>query len=781
MSFRRVRYLGWAWQRVIRRWRAGALAALGPAALVALGLAWPMDVPRYLEVQASREMTDRSGRLLYAFLNEGEQWCFPRALPEISPYLVRATLAAEDQRFQRHGGVDARAVLRAAWQNVARRRIVSGASTLSMQVVKHADRTPRSLAGKVRQAWQAVRLDLRVEKDVILETYLNTAPYGLNLVGCEAAAQRFFGKPAAELTLAEAALLAGLPKAPGALNPLRDGRAARARRQYVLRRMLEEGYITEAACRRAANEPLGAAWHPLPDLAPHLALRLKPLAAQRRRLQTTLARETQAVAERLVARHVAAFGGEIGNAAALVIDAPAASVLARVGSADFFETPGGGQVDACRAARSPGSALKPFTYAVALEQSLLYPTEMLLDATLDYGLYGPENFDRRYHGLVTASEGLGRSLNVPAVTVLERTGYERVHAFLRRAGLTTLLRPAGHYGLGLTLGSCEVRLEELAAAYVMLAHLGEYRPLQVVAWPAREPARRLLSRGTCLALYAMLEQPLPDEAGAGLVPARGTTPRVCWKTGTSTGHRDAWTFLFNRQYVVGVWLGNNDGRASRRLVGVEAALPLAAAIFRSLPATGEPAWPNPGHDLKAVQVCAASGLPATVWCRAKKEALLPREQYLSRVCDVHYPTVAAEGDGSETAVGERWPGSARGWDLARVTGAAGALSFGGAVAAGRREGLRILAPSDKAEFILTGEPSGDRIRLRSSVDEQASLHWYLNDSYLGRSEPQRPLLLALEPGEHKLTCMTAEGVTDQVRFGVARPDVAMRFRSGAGW
>ena len=759
--------------RLWRRRRRIALGALAlGSAMAAIVLLWPMDVESCLRADPSGEMLDRSGNLLCAFLNEEQQWRFPRELREISPHLVRATLATEDRRFYRHPGVDPFAVLRAMWQNARRGRIVSGASTLSMQVVKPADRPERSWRAKIWQAVQAVRLELRTDKDSILGAYLNRAPYGLNLNGCEAAARRYFGKPSSELTLAEAALIAGLPKAPNALMPLSHPQAARQRRDYVLRRMREEGFISEEEMRRASQEPLGAAWHSFPMLSPHLAMRLKPLIARQGRLRTTLDRDTQGEAARLAREALERFRGQIGNAAVVVIDAPSACVLAHVGSGDFYQAPGGGQVDASRAERSPGSALKPFTYALAMERNCLYPCEILLDAPLDYGQFNPENFDRQHRGLVTASEALRRSLNVPAIVALERVGIENAQSFLKSAGLTTLRRPAAEYGLGLTLGSCETRLEELASAYTMLANLGEYRPLSVRADSAPRPAQRLLSPGACSALYEMLEQPLPDELDQEDVQAAASAPRVCWKTGTSTGRRDAWAFVFNRHYVVGVWMGNNDGRPSNRLVGAQAALPLAARVFRSLKPKNEPAWPSGGEDLRPLRVCAASGLPASPWCAHTKEALVARAQYAHRVCDVHRPAPAEAGGAPRTI--ERWPASARHWDLANVSNAASSPLPEGR--ADNLKALSILTPSDKAEFVLTGETEGDCVRLRSSVDQREIAYWYLNEAFLGQSAPEEPLLLDLKPGKHKLACMTPDGLTDSVEFDVLSQAPSGRFK-----
>lgn len=743
------------------------LLLLGGALLLAVAVVWPMNPERYTALDASGEIIDRSGHTLQAFLNAHEQWCFPRSLDEISPYLVQATVAVEDKRYFAHHGVDPAAVVRAMLQNAGSRRVVSGASTLTMQVVKQDPPASRSLKAKAFEAVEAIRLDARLDKDRILETYLNSAPYGLNLVGCEAASRRYFGKPAKELTIPEAALLAGLPKAPTGLMPLSHAHKARVRRDFVLKRMLEEKFITQAEYAEAKSAPLGAAWHEFPMYSPHAGMRLAGKAVAGKRIRTTLDITVQARAEALVRRTLRDYPGEITNAALLVVDIPSLDVLARVGSGDFFETPHGGQVDACRALRSPGSTLKPFIYALALENDLVYPCETLCDNTLDYGGYNPENFDGGYQGLVSASDALKYSLNIPAITVLERLGVGRFHAFLPEIGIDSARKPPDHYGLGLTLGNCEVRLEDMAAAYAMLANLGEYRPLRTVLSEPGQTGQRWLSRGACLAIFDMLEQPFPEEFAAELVPAGNITTRVCWKTGTSADFRDAWAFAFNQHYLVGVWMGNNDGSPSKWLVGAQAALPLAARLFRRLPPKDTPAWPAPGDDMRAVEVCALSGLPPAQWCPHTRIVKVPREQFVLRRCDVHYP--AGPFPVAKSGVLERWPGSAMGWNLADVRGHVRPVASGERKAKKREDTLRILNPSNRAVFIVTHETNGDRIRLRASIERRSPLHWYLNERYLGESRPDVPLLIDLAPGTHRLTCMTPQGVTDTVDFEVKSP------------
>ena len=724
-----------------------------------------LDPAPYLAVARSGEVQDRHGALLYAFTGKDEQWCFPRTLDQLSPRLVNATLAAEDRRFYSHPGVDPMAALRAVWQNATRGRVASGASTITMQLVKRSEATPRSMRGKLGQMFSALRLERGADKGQILETYLNTAPYGGNLVGAEAASRRWFGKPASELVLSEAALLAGMPKSPTALNPLRHPERALARRNLVLAQMREAGFIDAAERQQAAAAPLGVEWHALPHQAPHLAMRLRAEAVAKGVVHTTLDTEIQGRVQAMATRHLQRFNGEIGNVAVMVLDVGEGAVLARVGSADFFSRAIAGQVDLCRSPRSPGSTLKPFTYALALEQQKAYPTEQLLDGTLDYGGYNPANFDGSHNGLVSATEALRLSLNVPAVMMLDRVGVSPLCTFLRKAGFATLNRPAAEYGLGLTIGDCEVTLESLAGAYLMLARLGEFQTPRLLADSVPPPSCRLLSRGTALALYQMLGQPFPAELDRNLVSTGGFIPRVCWKTGTSSGLHDAWSVAFNRHYLVAVWMGNSNGRSSRRLIGAQAALPLAAQVFRGLPQKSESAWPDAGNDLVSVKICSISGLPASPSCAATEAAWFPANQYLHRRCAVHQP-------GAGGKVAQSWPADARHWDLAAVPHRAAVEkedtgSPDGEESANASKVLSITSPADNSEFVLTGEPNGDKIQLSSSLDSKGSTtQWYLNDRYVGASTAAQHLYLSLTAGTHRITCMDPQGNTAEAKFTV---------------
>ena len=723
-------------RHISKRWRHLVLLSVCTlAGWQALPYLLPAIQPEpFVRTQASPRLLDNEGITLGARLNPDDQWLLPIENRDISRYLVDATIAAEDQRFHQHHGVDLIAIARAAMQNVTAGQVESGASTLTMQLANLGGHTSRTLTGKIAQAVTALRLDLALDKNAILNAYFNRAPYGRNLVGAEAASLRYFGKHARDLAIHEAALLAGLPKSPTRLDPLRNPEAARARRDYVLRRMRAEGFLSTNELDSATSQPLGAAWHELPDDAPHLA---HSIDADTR---TTLNARTQRRVSTLLRDHLKQYDGHIRNGACIVHDLTLNKTIAWVGSAGFHSVPGG-QLDACTTPRSPGSALKPFVYGLAMEQQHLYPSERLLDDTLDYGSYAPENFTRENYGIVSASEALAFSLNVPAVQVIERTGVRSAHARLRGLGFTTLHEAAEHYGLGLVLGNCPVRLDELVAAYAAIAQRGLWSPISPLH-PAT-PDVRVMEEGAARALMEMLDQPLPGDLDPNLIPASGRPPRVAWKTGTSTGHHDAWAVVFNAQYVVGVWLGNSDGRAHQALVGAKAALPLAGRIFRGLEVLPAPAWPAAGDALRSIDACAESGLPASPWCARRLKTLIPRMQYLHRRCDVHHP--------GEHGVIEHWPGSPRGWDLANIEMPAIRTQDTEATS------LAIVSPADGATYVLTGDPNGDRIALRANARD-TDTYWYVDGKFQGHAPLGRALDWTLTPGKHRITCTLADGL-----------------------
>ena len=566
--------------RALVRWlRRLALAGLALALSSVLGFAvadrlWPFPVERLERFPTSPRVTDRHGRLLFEQVGTDEQWRRPVPLAEISPWLVQATVAVEDERFFAHPGVDPLAIARALGQNLLAGRVVSGASTLSMQVCRMMEPRPRTLRSKVIEAFRALQLERRYGKDEILEFYLNLAPYGGNLRGAECAAEHYFGKRAADLSLGEAALLAGVPQSPRRLRPDVNPEAARKRRAVVLDRLRAAGQLRRAVHERVGASPPVLRRGPRRTHAPHaaaLALARRPGGGR-----TTIDLDVQLEVEYLALDHARLLprGGDL---AVVVIEIASGDVLALLGSADP-DDPLDGQVNGAVARRSPGSALKPFLFAAAFETRRYGAETVLEDAPLDLAGWRPANFDGGFRGPVTAAEALRRSLNVPALRLVRGAGLARCAGVLEACGVE--LRPDAleRSGLALVTGATEVRLLDLTAAYATLGRGGLYLPPRLFVDQPRSPGSRALTPETCDALWAILS----TENGApnGLTPAPGG-PSFLWKTGTSAGHRDAWAVGHDGRLAIGVWAGRFSGAGHPDYAGRTLAEPLLARLFAS--------------------------------------------------------------------------------------------------------------------------------------------------------------------------------------------------------
>ena len=549
--------------------------------------------------QPSRVFTDMHGEVIRAELASDEQWRLEVTLDEISPHVPAAFIALEDQRFYSHGGIDLVAVGRAVLSNFDAGRIVSGASTISMQLARLSKPEPRSYGAKIRQALRAIDLERRHSKEWIMTAYLNHTPYGSNILGIEAASRYYFSKPASELTVAESALLVGLPQRPAALRPDRYPERAKERRTRVLEEMREHGMIDDQQLAQidAAALNLVLAEGPSKLGFPLGHTHICELAnTPGDRVETTLDPELQARAESAIQRQVDSIEG-VDDGAIVIIENVSMAVRAMVGTLDF-QRPGDGQVNAAIARRSPGSALKPFLYAIAIDGGLIAPESRLPDAPLAFRDYQPENFDGDFLGEVTAREALVRSLNTPAVRVLESIGVPHAIEQMQRCGVRSLDLSAADYGLTLALGGGEATLLELASAYAGLARGGQFSAARFT--PSKIEVEQPFAVGTIALITNMLrDQPLP---GGG---------RMAWKTGTSNGHRDAWCVGYSPSHTVAVWLGNKDGRPSSDLVGWQAAAPVVAE-FALDPQLNQGQFP--AGDLLELALCQQTGLRATARC-----------------------------------------------------------------------------------------------------------------------------------------------------------------------
>src|SRR5437899_4993215 len=590
-------------RRVIRASWVRSLALLGMTACV-IWLALPK--PPLLEgISFSQCVRDRNGKLLRVTLSADQRFRIWTPMREISPALIDATLRFEDKYYRHHPGVNPFALLRSAF-NLRASRVHSGASTITMQLARlRYHLCTRTLRGKFVQIVRALELERHYSKAEILEAYLNLAPYGRNIEGAGAATQIYFGKTAAHLTRPESISLSIIPQSPTrrALFVDRDNRSLNAALSRFGRRDARLPYSRDDYATLARDfRPRALSEHKL--LAPHYVQQVLTAEKGRDEIVTTLDLAKQQLIERRIADYVRSNRGRgIQNAAALLVDTRNMEVLAQVGSADFFNAEIQGQVDGTRSPRSPGSTLKPFVYALALEQGLIHPVSILSDAPHSFADYNPENFDREFVGPIRASDALARSRNLPAVELASQLRDPTLYEFLRAAGVK-LPRSEPLYGLALPLGGAEVTMEDLVRLYAALANNGELRPL-------RRTSRELIAaRGRSIMMpeaafltLEMLNLPRPE---MGRAYSDHAAP-VFWKTGTSHGFRDAWSIAVFNHYVLAVWIGNFDGRANGTFIWRIAAAPLLFQIIDSLRATwpepNQPHLPPPGVNLKSDSFC----------------------------------------------------------------------------------------------------------------------------------------------------------------------------------
>jgi penicillin-binding protein 1C len=567
-------------------WITAAVAGGGAGLVEAFG---PPPLGR--DVTLSAIVLDRNGTLLRPYTTPQGRWRLPAERSQVDPRFFDVLFAYEDKRFWHHPGVDSLALTRAALQFLTHGRIVSGGSTLTMQVARLIEPRPeRSLHVKMREAVRAVQLEWALSKDEILSLYLTLAPYGGNLEGIRAASLAYFGKEPRRLTLGEAALLVALPQSPELRRPDRSPEAARRARDRVLDRIAGHAQFIAAEISRAKQEPVPRSRKPMPMLAPHAADDAMAAAPKDRIHQLTIDAELQKGLEDLAHDRARSLGPDM-SVAMLVVDNRTGEVLARVASPDYFDDRRAGQVDLTRAVRSPGSALKPFIYGLGFEDGLIHPDTLIDDKPIRYGSYAPENFDLSFQGTVTVRRALQLSLNVPAVAVLEEVGPNRLVARLAEAGAPLVLPRREAPGLALGLGGVGIRLADLTMVYTGIARLGTVAPLVERLDAERPTPKRLLEPvAAWYVAKVLLGTPPPANAAGG---------RIGFKTGTSYGYRDAWAIGFDGARTIGVWVGRPDGAPVMGLVGRIAAAPILFDAFARGTQPLEPLPPAPEGALIA--------------------------------------------------------------------------------------------------------------------------------------------------------------------------------------
>lgn len=729
----------------------------------------------------------RDGSPLRAWPGSDGAWRYPVTPAEVSPRYIDALLGYEDRWFRWHPGVNPASLARAAWQWATTGRIVSGGSTLTMQVARILEPVPRTPAGKLRQIVRALQLEWRLSKDDILTLYLNHAPMGGIVEGVEMASRAYLGKPSRDLSHAEAALLATLPRAPSRLRPDRAPEAARSARDRVLARLERFGIWSPEVVADARIEPviaqkLQGAW-----LAPLAAERLrsrarKAGAAGLTRVASTLDRELQTTVERLLADRASVLPPRV-SIAALVLDAATLEVRAYAGSADFSDNARGAHVDMVRGVRSPGSALKPFLYAMALDDGLIHSESLLIDAPQAFGGYQPGNFQADFSGPVSVSEALQRSLNVPAVDLLEQIGPARFATRLTEGGIKPRIATGEQPNLSLILGGAGVTLEELVGGYRALAAGGlAGRPRLTPDAPVEET--RLMSEGAAWIVRDILEggghPDRPFVEGGGAAP-------LAWKTGTSFGFRDAWAVGVSGRYALGVWLGRPDGTPNPGFFGANVAAPLLKDIAAALPREGIPSRERPA-TVQPVDICwplgtAAADTPAPL-CHRRRAAWslagavpptrpdridgssLRQTLWIDPASGLRTVPGCGHGQPRDTA---RWPTLLQPWlagwlpaDQRIPDWQPSCAPTGGAPAAT----LRIVGLNEASR--LRPAPHQRHVSLQLAVrGAQGPVYWLLDGKRVMPDAGGK--LLLNEAGAHRLTVLDEAGRHHSVRFTVDAP------------
>jgi penicillin-binding protein 1C len=774
---------------MLRRWLEGGLAlrpgwARGALPLgLCLGLCLGVGFALWLAVGAARVplppglrdsggdaslwLLDRSGQSIARVRTRSGELEQQVSLAELSPFVVPATLAAEDARFFAHPGVDPLAMGRALFQALQHGRVVSGASTLTQQLARQYFERPRTWLGKAREIALALRLEASFDKASILEAYLNQVDVGPRLRGVQAASQYYFDKPARALGLAEAATLAALVRGPTRYDPERHPQRLRERRDYVLGRMRELGLADAEAVARAQRSALELHRGYLVPGAFHFVRSLvqgKLGSPARGVVTSTLDAPLQGEVEAAVRAFAAGFGERRASAAAvLVVDNSAAEVRAYVGAPDHRSRERLGQNDGALALRQPGSTLKPFVYALGMRDLGLHAASLLSDLERRFGsedgVYVPQNYDRRFHGPVRLAAALAASLNVPAAALAERLGPEHVRQFLQRLGFTHLLASGQKYGPGIALGVAEVQLVELAAAYATLGRGGEYLPLAFVAGGPRPPPERVLSPEISAQISAILSDPRERAATFGREGPLEFELPVAVKTGTSKGNRDNWVVGFTPALTVAVWVGNFDGSPMLHSTGVTGApLPVLAS-----------ALPAESH-----MICALSGQLAGPDCPEPVAQAFWTEQRPTELCTWHERRCAAArgravsaGEGvppMDCQSAERLPERYAAWG--HDSGRAQEPEHRGRAP---DAGLPALVfPESRTRFVLDGHLSREQqqIVLTARAPAAERLAFELDDAVICEVGVPFKCPWQLERGSHVVRVLSSRGASPSVRFSV---------------
>jgi penicillin-binding protein 1C len=771
------------------------------AFLLVLSLLFWFCLPKPLfNSPTSYVIDDVKGQLLGAAIASDGQWRFPPNA-DVPEKFKQCIISFEDKRFEHHPGFDVLAFSRAIRQNLRSKKVTSGGSTITMQVIRLATKHKRTFWNKLSEIVMALRLELSFNKNEILSLYASNAPFGSNVIGLDAASWRYFGRSPEKLSWGEMAAMAVLPNSPSLVHPGKNRAILLKKRNLLLDKLHRQGVIDSTTASLAKLEPVPEKPMPLPMLAPHLLQRFKNDHRNSRgdtRITTSINSALQQQVNDILERHHQVLkANNINNRAAIVLDVETGEALAYAGNIAHPEDPEmESDVDVINAPRSPGSTLKPLLYASMLHDGLLLPNSLMPDIPTQIAGYHPENFDLGYDGAVPVSKALSRSLNVPAVKMLQQYKYERFYDVLKRAGITTLKQPADHYGLSLILGGGENTLWELTGAYASMARVlnnytqykGMYNPADYHS-PVYDKNEKvvpelersgLLDAGSIYYTFQAMEEVMrPGEEM--LWQQFSSSQRVAWKTGTSFGFRDGWAIGVTPKYVVGVWVGNTDGEGRPGLTGINTAAPALFEIFRLLPVTRD--WfEMPVGEMVKIKVCHQSGYRAGSYCDDTDELWVPKSGLKAPVCPYHQLVhlsadmkwqVTGNCVTPDNIINKNWfvlPPSMEYYYKTKNYQYRVLPPFRpDCVQAENASPMEIIYPKEGAKIYVPLEADGKRGRVIFNAAHQqpgVKIFWHLDDKYVGETKDYHQIALNPPPGKHILTLVDGNGNTVRLGFEV---------------
>ncbi len=730
--------------------------------------------PRKLfDVPYSTVVTDRHGELLGARIAADGQWRFPPT-DSVPKKFKRCIIAFEDRRYLYHPGVDPLAIARAFKQNIGERRIVSGGSTLTMQLIRLSRGKNRTIKEKIIEIILATRLELRYSKSKILAMYASHAPFGGNVVGLDAAAWRYFGHSSDRLSWAEAATLAVLPNAPSMMHLSKNRTALLEKRNRLLKYLHEKGEMDKTDYGLAVSEDLPPDPLPLPQIAPHLVAHFYK-NNEGQKIVSSVDKNIQIQAESILDRwHSSFVRSDIRNLAAIVIDNHTNQVAAYCGNVHFESNKSSNQVDVIRAPRSTGSILKPFLYYLALQDGHILPKTLLPDIPLNINGFVPQNFNMQYDGAVPASDVISRSLNIPSVYLLRGYGVPGFYDFLKKGGLTTLTQKPSHYGLSLILGGAEATLWDVSFLYAdMVRSLQNLERIKRSIVSSKEPEKlpEIFSPGVVWQVFdAIKEVNRPEEIDWHLIPSM---QKVAWKTGTSYGFRDAWAVGVTTRYTVGVWVGNSNGEGKPELLGARTAAPVMFDIFNMLPFSQWFSFPE--KEFVEVEICSRSGHLAGRFCDEVDTLLVVPNGLRTEVCPYHkrvnvtideryrvYESCIKEG---HLSVQKNWFVLPPVWewfykqhnpDYKMLP------PFMAGCGEDTRSPMAFIYPQNNARIYLPKQLDGSNGEMTFELahsNNDATVFWHINNNYLTATQDFHQYTFRPPQGKHSITVVDDKGNT----------------------